>query len=83
MNKRSHESNKPEFDLSELYITSKNGVLANGRLFFSIEGNCGYNGMKDFLSENKLKDLLNGTDYVPTYEDKDGDWMLVGDVPWE
>ncbi|XP_050372102.1 auxin-responsive protein IAA4 [Argentina anserina] len=24
-----------------------------------------------------------GSDYVPTYEDKDGDWMLVGDVPWE
>lgn len=22
-------------------------------------------------------------DYVPIYEDKDGDWMLVGDVPWE
>ncbi|XP_072992454.1 auxin-responsive protein IAA30-like [Typha latifolia] len=22
-------------------------------------------------------------EYVPTYEDKDGDWMLVGDVPWE
>uniref|UniRef100_A0A7N0USW4 Auxin-responsive protein n=1 Tax=Kalanchoe fedtschenkoi TaxID=63787 RepID=A0A7N0USW4_KALFE len=21
--------------------------------------------------------------YKPTYEDKDGDWMLVGDVPWE
>jgi AUX/IAA family len=20
---------------------------------------------------------------VPTYEDKDGDWMLVGDVPWK
>ncbi|XVE88969.1 hypothetical protein DITRI_Ditri19aG0112400 [Diplodiscus trichospermus] len=20
---------------------------------------------------------------VPIYEDKDGDWMLVGDVPWE
>ncbi|WVY97714.1 hypothetical protein V8G54_029865 [Vigna mungo] len=31
----------------------------------------------------KLIDLLNGSDYVPTYEDKDGDWMLVGDVPWE
>ncbi|MED6114907.1 Iaa16p [Stylosanthes scabra] len=26
---------------------------------------------------------FNGSDYVPTYEDKDGDWMLVGDVPWE
>lgn len=25
----------------------------------------------------------NGSDYAPTYEDKDGDWMLVGDVPWE
>lgn len=21
--------------------------------------------------------------YAPTYEDSDGDWMLVGDVPWE
>ncbi|XP_074268438.1 auxin-responsive protein IAA12-like [Silene latifolia] len=27
--------------------------------------------------------LLDGTsDFVLTYEDKDGDWMLVGDVPW-
>ncbi|KAF3454318.1 hypothetical protein FNV43_RR04765 [Rhamnella rubrinervis] len=25
----------------------------------------------------------SGSEYVPTYEDKDGDWMLVGDVPWE
>ncbi|MCD7466494.1 Auxin-induced protein 22D [Datura stramonium] len=25
----------------------------------------------------------NGSDYAPTYEDKEGDWMLVGDVPWE
>ncbi|XP_071723770.1 auxin-responsive protein IAA4-like [Rutidosis leptorrhynchoides] len=24
-----------------------------------------------------------GSDYAPTYEDKDGDWMLVGDVPWD
>ncbi|XP_010542916.1 PREDICTED: auxin-responsive protein IAA4-like [Tarenaya hassleriana] len=24
-----------------------------------------------------------GSDFVPTYEDKDSDWMLVGDVPWE
>ncbi|KAE8728189.1 Auxin-responsive protein IAA16 [Hibiscus syriacus] len=29
-----------------------------------------------------LMDLLNSSDYVPSYEDKDGDWMLVGDVPW-
>jgi len=39
--------------------------------------------MKDFMNETKLIDFLNGSDYVPTYEDKDGDWMLVGDVPWE
>jgi len=42
-------------------------------------GQCGAPG----LSESKLIDLLNGSEYVPTYEDKDGDWMLVGDVPWE
>ncbi|XP_058770940.1 auxin-induced protein AUX28-like [Vicia villosa] len=47
-------------------------------------GNCESQGIKDFMNEsNKLMDLLNSSDYVPTYEDKDGDWMLVGDVPWE
>ncbi|KAM0906963.1 hypothetical protein ACQ4PT_016439 [Festuca glaucescens] len=39
--------------------------------------------MKGMNDESKLADLLSGSDYVPTYEDKDGDWMLVGDVPWE
>ncbi|KAG5565682.1 hypothetical protein RHGRI_001557 [Rhododendron griersonianum] len=29
------------------------------------------------------KDLLHGSEYVLTYEDKEGDWMLVGDVSWE
>ncbi|KAL3525545.1 hypothetical protein ACH5RR_013917 [Cinchona calisaya] len=38
---------------------------------------------KEMLSESKLRDLLHGSEYVLTYEDKDGDWMLVGDVPWE
>lgn len=35
------------------------------------------------LNESNLFDVHNGSEYVPTYEDKDGDWMLVGDVPWE
>lgn len=26
--------------------------------------------------------FLNGSEFVLTYEDKEGDWMLVGDVPW-
>lgn len=46
-------------------------------------GNYGSEGMIDFMNERKLMDLLNSSEYVPSYEDKDGDWMLVGDVPWE
>lgn len=38
---------------------------------------------KEHLSESHLMDLLHGSEYVLTYEDKDSDWMLVGDVPWE
>ncbi|XP_030543487.1 auxin-responsive protein IAA14-like isoform X2 [Rhodamnia argentea] len=55
-----------------------------GKMFSSFTmGSYGAQGMIDFMNESKLKDLLNSSDYVPTYEDKDGDWMLVGDVPWE
>ncbi|KAK8936190.1 Auxin-responsive protein IAA27 [Platanthera zijinensis] len=48
-------------------------------------GHCGANGIpsRDRLSERCLMDLLSGSECVLTYEDKDGDWMLVGDVPWE
>ncbi|KAL0450094.1 UNVERIFIED_CONTAM: Auxin-responsive protein IAA9 [Sesamum latifolium] len=50
-----------------------------------IIGQCGSQGApsRETLSESKLKDLIHGSEYVLTYEDKDGDWMLVGDVPWE
>ena len=37
---------------------------------FSVGKYCEREGYKD-------------SEFVPTYEDKDGDWMLVGDVPWE
>ncbi|XP_022980783.1 auxin-responsive protein IAA14-like [Cucurbita maxima] len=50
---------------------------------FTMAGDYGAQGMIDFINESKLMDLLNSSEYVPTYEDKDGDWMLVGDVPWE
>ncbi|PWA55522.1 PB1 domain, AUX/IAA protein [Artemisia annua] len=48
-------------------------------------GQCTSNGIRgrEGLSESNLKDLLHGSECVLTYEDKDGDWMLVGDVPWE
>ncbi|KAG6511120.1 auxin-responsive protein IAA30-like [Zingiber officinale] len=41
--------------------------------------------VRDFMNgAGKVTALvINGSEYVTTYEDKDGDWMLVGDVPWE
>lgn len=30
----------------------------------------------------KVAELERKGEFVATYEDKDGDWMLVGDVPW-
>ncbi|XP_040369417.1 auxin-responsive protein IAA21-like [Rosa chinensis] len=47
-------------------------------------GICSSNGFpeKDGLSESRLMDLLHSSEYILTFEDKDDDWMLVGDVPW-
>ncbi|XP_044466697.1 auxin-responsive protein IAA16-like [Mangifera indica] len=68
----------------KLYKSYQELSDALGQMFSSFTiGNCGSQGMKDFMNESKLIDLLNGSEYVPTYEDKDGDWMLMGDVPWE
>ncbi|CAN1288663.1 Auxin-responsive protein IAA14 [Linum perenne] len=67
-----------------LYNSYAELSAALGKMFSSFTGGGGGDGVaKDFTSESKLVDLLNGADYVPTYEDKDGDWMLVGDVPWK
>ncbi|XP_076950733.1 auxin-responsive protein IAA27-like [Bidens hawaiensis] len=48
-------------------------------------GQYGSHGVRtrEGLSESRLKDLLHASEYVLTYEDKDGEWMLVGDVPWD
>ncbi|XP_009376837.2 auxin-responsive protein IAA21-like [Pyrus x bretschneideri] len=48
-------------------------------------GQCSSNGLpeRDGLSASRLMDLLNGSEFVLTFEDKDDDWMLVGDVPWQ
>lgn len=37
----------------------------------------------NFLEDSKVMDPAKRMEYVPTYEDNDGDWMLVGDVPWK
>ncbi|XP_010540916.1 PREDICTED: auxin-responsive protein IAA11 [Tarenaya hassleriana] len=37
----------------------------------------------DGHAETRTRKLLDGASgFVLTYEDKEGDWMLVGDVPW-
>lgn len=36
-----------------------------------------------FVGEYSEREGYKGSEYAPTYQDKDGDWMLVGDVPWE
>ncbi|XP_016456305.1 auxin-induced protein AUX22 [Nicotiana tabacum] len=37
----------------------------------------------DCYGIGKALEDAESSEYVPIYEDKDGDWMLVGDVPWE
>ncbi|XP_028756154.1 auxin-induced protein AUX22-like [Neltuma alba] len=46
-------------------------------LAFALEKLFGCYGIKEALKNG------DKTEHVPIYEDKDGDWMLVGDVPWE
>lgn len=70
----------------KIYSSYKDLSSALEKMFscFTI-GQCGSHGahIRDGMSESRLMDLLHGSEYVLTYEDKDGDWMLVGDVPWE
>jgi auxin-responsive protein IAA len=39
--------------------------------------------LEKYGKERRLVDPANRVEYVPTYEDKDGDLMLVGDDPWK
>ncbi|CAL9204086.1 unnamed protein product, partial [Musa hybrid cultivar] len=70
------------------YSTYADLSLALGKMFtcFTL-GQCGGTHGMGGREETKTEgggamDLLRGSEYVLTYEDKDGDWMLVGDVPW-
>ncbi|XP_052156220.1 auxin-responsive protein IAA19 [Oryza glaberrima] len=38
---------------------------------------------RDRLTDGSRADALKDQEYVLTYEDKDADWMLVGDLPWD
>ncbi|KAI3684263.1 hypothetical protein L6452_33484 [Arctium lappa] len=39
--------------------------------------------IRNVLIEKKMMNTVSRSEHVPTYEDKDGDWMLFGDVPWK
>ncbi|KAK6914028.1 AUX/IAA domain [Dillenia turbinata] len=41
------------------------------------------NMFKLTIGEYSEREGYKGSEYQPAYEDKDGDWMLVGDIPWE
>ncbi|KAL1200064.1 Auxin-responsive protein IAA14 [Cardamine amara subsp. amara] len=67
----------------KMYKSYKDLSDALAKMFSSFTmGSYGAQGMIDFMNESKVMDLLNSSEYVQSYEDKDGDWMLVGDVPW-
>ncbi|KAL5217720.1 hypothetical protein ABZP36_018404 [Zizania latifolia] len=67
-----------------MYESYQELSMALQKLFSSFTiGKCGAQQGMNGLNESKRGDLLDGSEYVPTYEDRDGDWMLVGDVPWE
>lgn len=61
----------------KMYNSYKDLSIALKKMFstFTTSGNN--------MNEGKLVDPVSGADVVTTYEDKDSDWMLVGDVPWE
>ncbi|XP_062228889.1 auxin-responsive protein IAA21-like isoform X2 [Phragmites australis] len=69
----------------KMYKNYKELSLALEKMFscFTV-GHSESNGKsgREGLSDCRLMDLKNGTELLLTYEDKDGDWMLVGDVPW-
>ena len=51
------------------------------KMFTSLVSSVEENGIMIEAAESSK--LLDGSsEFVLTYEDKDGDWMLVGDVPW-
>ncbi|KAH9608897.1 hypothetical protein KSS87_022281, partial [Heliosperma pusillum] len=50
-----------------------------GELIKALEDLFSFNAGKSAKRETEN----DGLGYEATYEDKDGDWMLVGDVPWE
>ncbi|XP_050217021.1 auxin-responsive protein IAA4 [Mercurialis annua] len=88
--KNSLQMNKMEAESSGMYVkVSMDGAPYLRKIDLKV-----YDGYPELLKalENMFRfsvgqyserEGYKGSEYVPTYEDKDGDWMLVGDVPWD
>lgn len=61
--------------LEEMFQQFINGQHSSSRSSSSTESH--------FVSSNRKLNFLDGSEYVLIYEDHEGDFMLVGDVPWE
>ncbi|KAM1791973.1 auxin-induced protein 22D-like [Malus sylvestris] len=78
---RSYRKNSLQLQKSDVYVkVSVDGAPYLRKIDLKI-----YNSYAELIEAlEKMFNLanINGLDFAPTYEDKDGDWMLVGDVPW-
>ncbi|KQK17820.1 auxin-responsive protein IAA23 [Brachypodium distachyon] len=71
--------------LRKVDLAAHGGYAALLRALHAMFAICGADGQEDAgsgIGSGRLVDAATGAEYVPTYEDRDGDWMLVGDVPW-
>ncbi|VVA33302.1 PREDICTED: auxin-induced [Prunus dulcis] len=88
--KNSLQANKTEAEISGIYVkVSMDGAPYLRKIDLRV-----YKGYPELLKALEVmfkftigqyseREGYKGSEYAPTYEDKDGDWMLVGDVPWE
>ncbi|ONM08031.1 pescadillo-related [Zea mays] len=75
----------------KMYSSYEDLSLALEKMFSCFIAACDFKGQsglhksssKDRLTNGSKVDALKDQEYVLTYEDKDADWMLVGDLPWE
>ncbi|XP_074287581.1 auxin-induced protein IAA6-like [Silene latifolia] len=63
-----------------------NGFKDYSRFVASLEKLFGCSGLENVsvkhMTKEALEEYAENCEYVLIYEDKDGDWLLVGDVPW-
>ncbi|XP_022714902.1 auxin-induced protein AUX22-like [Durio zibethinus] len=82
--KKNNFNNKDGSKTSKMYVK----VSMDGAPFlrkFDLGMLKGYSDLASALEKlfgEALRDA-DSCEFVPIYEDKDGDWMLAGDVPWE